>query len=111
MRISTLLALSFVLGSVSGVLGQSGEDAKPLPVPKTVRVRSAAPRCEVWARLSSREKTLTYHLIEAANAGRAHLFQRTHRHSLTIKNLLEKALSQEHIEQGPSIGSHATVRP
>ena len=69
MRISMLLALSFVLGGVSSVLGQGG-DVKPLPLPKTIRVQSAAPRGEVWAKLSPKEKMLAYHLIQAANAGR-----------------------------------------
>ena len=101
MRISMLLALSFVLGCVSNVLGQGG-DVKPLPLPKTIRVQSAAPRGEVWAKLSSKEKSLAYHLIQAANAGRELLFQRTHRHSLTIKNLLEEALSQEQIQRTKS---------
>ena len=96
-----LLALSFVLGGVSNVLGQGG-DVKPLPLPKTIRVQSAAPRGEVWAKLSPKEKTLAYHLIQAANAGRELLFQRTHRHSLTIKSLLEEALSQEQIQKTKS---------
>ena len=98
MRISMLLALSFVLGGVSNVVGQGG-DVKPLPLPKTIRVQGAAPRGEVWAKLSPKEKTLAYHLIQAANAGRELLFQRTHRHSLTIKSLLEEALSQEQIQK------------
>ena len=101
MRISMLLALSFVLGGVSHVLGQGG-DVKPLPLPKTIRVQSAAPRGEVWAKLSPKEKMLAYHLIQAANAGRELLFQRTHRHSVTIKSLLEEALSQEQIQKTKS---------
>src|SRR5271167_2050791 len=107
MRISMLLALSFVLAGVSHVLGQGG-DARPLPLPKTIRVQSAAPRGEVWARLSPKEKMLAYHLIHAANAGRELLFQRTHRHSLTIKSLLEEALSQERIQKTKSqLGENA----
>ncbi len=98
MRIAIFLALSFVLGCVSIVHGQAG-DLKPLPLPKTIRVQSAAPRGEVWAKLSPREKLLAYHLIQAANAGRELLFERTHRHSLTIKGLLEEALSQEQIQK------------
>src|SRR5271156_4947860 len=98
MRISPPLALSFVLACVSSVRGQ-GEEVKPLPLPKTIRVQSAAPRGEVWAKLSPKEKMLAYHLIEAANAGRELLFQRTHRHSLAIKSLLEDTLSQDQIEK------------
>ena len=98
MRVSMPLALSFLLACVSNVLGQGG-DVKPLPLPKTIRVQSAAPRGEVWAKLSPKEKMLAYHMIQAANAGRELLFQRTHRHSLTIKNVLEEALSQGQIQQ------------
>ena len=98
MRIAIPLGLSLVFGLVSTSLGQGG-DVKPLPLPKSIRVQSAAPRGEVWARLSPREKTLAYHLIQAANAGRELLFQRTNRHSLTIKSLLEEALSQERIQK------------
>src|SRR5271168_4453401 len=101
MRISTLLALSLVFGVNSNVRGQES-DVKPLPLPKTIRVQSAAPRGEVWAKLSPKEKMLAYHLIQAANAGRELLFQRTHRHSLTIKNLLEETLSQEQIQKTKS---------
>jgi len=101
MRISMLPALSIFLGCVSNVLGQGG-DVKPLPLPKTIRVQSAAPRGEVWAKLSPKEKMLAYHLIQAANVGRELLFQRTHRHSLTVKNLLEEALSQEQIQKTES---------
>jgi dipeptidyl-peptidase-3 len=98
MRISTFLALSLVFGVVSSVRGQERE-VRPLPLPKTIRVQSAAPRGEVWAKLSSKEKMLAYHLIQAANAGRELVFQRTHRHSLIIKSLLEDALSREQIEK------------
>jgi dipeptidyl-peptidase III len=101
MRISMPLALAFVLGCVFNVLGQEG-DVKPLPLPKTIRVQSATPRGEVWAKLSPKERMLAYHLIQAANAGRELLFQRTHRHSLTIKNLLEDTLSQGQIQKTKS---------
>ena len=98
MRISMILAISFILNCASNVRGQGG-DVKPLPLPKTIRVQSAAPRGEVWAKLSPKEKMLAFHLIQAANAGRDLLFQRTHRHSLTIKRLLEEVLSQEQIQK------------
>ncbi len=101
MRMSMLLALSLVLGWVSNVLGQEG-DPEPLPLPKAIRVQSAAPRGEVWAKLSPKEKMLAYHLIQAANAGRELLFQRTHRHSLTIKSLLEESLTLERIQKTKS---------
>jgi dipeptidyl-peptidase III len=98
MRISMLLALSFALVGISTAFGQSA-DVKALPLPKTIRVQGAAPRGEVWSRLSPKEKMLAYHVIQAANAGRELLFQRTHRHSLTIKGLLEEAVSQEQIQK------------
>jgi dipeptidyl-peptidase III len=98
MRISMLLALALILGGVSAAFGQRG-DSMALPLPKTIRVQSAAPRGEVWARLAPREKLLAYHLIQAANAGRELLFQRTHRHSLAIKSLLEDALAQDQLEK------------
>jgi dipeptidyl-peptidase III len=98
MRSSLLLAFAFFFGHLSDVLGQEA-NVKPLPLPATVRVQSAAPRGEVWAKLSPKEKKLAYHLIQAANAGRELLFQHTHRHSLTVKSLLEEALSQEQIQK------------
>src|ERR1700678_1520565 len=101
MRISMFGALSLVLGGVSAVFGQKG-DSKALPLPKTIRVQTAAPRGEVWAKLTPGEKMLAYHLIQAANAGRELLFQRTHRHSLTVKNVLEEALSQGQIRKTKS---------
>jgi dipeptidyl-peptidase-3 len=101
MRISTLLALALVFACVSNVVGQGG-DIKPLPLPKDIRVQSARPRGEVWAKLSPKEKMLAYHLIQAADTGRELLFQRTHRHALTIKGLLEEALSKERIQKTKS---------
>jgi hypothetical protein len=67
MRISIFVAISLALGAGSNVLGQ-GKTAKPLSLPKTIRVQSASPRGKVWAKLSAQEKTLAYHLIQAANA-------------------------------------------
>ena len=101
MPISRLLAFAVILGCVCNVQGQEG-DVKPLPLPKNMRVQSSAPRGEVWAKLTPKEKMLAYHLIEAANSGRELLFQRTHRHSVTIKRLLEEALGAEQIEKTKS---------
>ena len=98
MRIAILLAISVVLGGVSQAISQE-RVVKPLPLPKSIRVQTSAPRATVWAKLSPKEKMLAYHLIQAANAGRDLLFQRTHRHSLAIKTLLEEALSQPNIEK------------
>lgn len=44
------------------------EPITPLPLPKSIRVESARPRGQVWAKLSAKEKQLAYHLIQAANA-------------------------------------------
>ena len=101
MRITMLVAFSLVLGCICNVRGQDGV-VKPLPLPKNMRVQSSAPRGEVWAKLTPTEKMLAYHLIEAAKAGRELLFQRTHRHSVTIKRLLEEALGAEQIEKTKS---------
>src|SRR6516164_9853850 len=73
------------------------EPITPLPLPKSIRVQSAGPRGQVWDKLSPKEKQLAYHLIQAANAGRELLFQRTHRYSLIIKSMLEDAFSKEHL--------------
>jgi dipeptidyl-peptidase-3 len=68
-----------------------------MPLPKSVRVQSSLPRGKVWDRLSPREKSLAYHLVQAANAGRDLLFYQSHRHALAIKHLLEEALSSDHL--------------
>src|SRR5207302_1413063 len=52
-----------------------------------------------WERLSQKERMLAYHLVQAANAGRDLLFYQTHRHSLTVKHVLEAAFSAEHSAQ------------
>jgi dipeptidyl-peptidase III len=98
MRNSALLLISFILVTFSSALGQE-IPITPLTLPKSIRVQSAAPRGQVWAKLSPKEKMLAYHLIQAASAGRELLFHRTHRHSLAIKGLLEETLSKEHIQE------------
>jgi len=70
----------------------------PLPLPKRLRIESAAPRVEVWKRLSSREKKLAYHLARAARVGRDLLFHQSHRLSLPIKRALMAALSRRNAE-------------
>ena len=71
----------------------AGDEPTPLPLPKTIRVQSAAPRERVWQTLSPRDRELVIHLTRAADAGRTLLFLRSHRHSLLVKELLEEALS------------------
>jgi dipeptidyl-peptidase-3 len=83
----------FLITWVSWV--RAGEEIRPLPLPKTIRVQSAGPRAKVWEGLSAQEKALAFHLIEAANAGRDLLFHQTHRHALAIKRLIEESLSAE----------------
>jgi dipeptidyl-peptidase-3 len=75
------------------------EQATPLPLPKTIRVVSACPRAKVWDGLSQKEKSLVFHLIRAANAGRDLLFYQTHRHALAVKHLFERSLSAEHLKE------------
>jgi dipeptidyl-peptidase III len=98
-------ALFLAIGYFSAFLPAFGQETavKPLTLPESIRVQSAGPRGEVWGRLSPKEKTLAYHLVQAANAGRELLFQRTHRHSLAIKDLLEEALSAEHFQETKSL--------
>ena len=107
MRNSVLLTTSFLVAGFSSALGQEGP-IKPLTLPTNIRVQSAAPRGQVWTKLSPREKALAYHLIQAASAGRVLLFHRTHRHSLAIKGLLEESLSKERIQETKrSLGEQA----
>lgn len=72
-------------------------DAKPIPVPTNIRVSSSKPRATVWDSLTEKEKTLAYHLVEAARAGRTILFHQNHRHGLKIKALIEEAFRRENI--------------
>jgi dipeptidyl-peptidase III len=95
MRFSLLTILGFFL--VCSRAFCQDEPITPLPLPKSIRVQSAGPRGQVWDKLSPKEKQLAYHLIQAADAGRDLLFQRTHRHSLAIKSMLEDAFSKEHL--------------
>jgi dipeptidyl-peptidase-3 len=96
MRLTVLLLAGILVAPPRG-FGQE-EPITPLPLPRSIRVESAGPRGQVWAKLSPKEKQLAYHLIQAANAGRTLLFQRTHRHSLAIQRLLEDAFSREHLQ-------------
>jgi len=93
----TILLLAGILVSASRGFSQE-EPITPLPLPSSIRVQSAGPRSQVWDKLSPKEKQLAYHLIQAADAGRTLLFQRTHRHSLAIQRLLEDAFSKEHFQ-------------
>src|SRR5947209_8393538 len=84
----------------SGIVwAREDEKAAPVPLPKTVRVQSGLPRGKVWERLSPKEKTLVYHLTQAADAGRDLLFYQTHRHSLSIRRFLENALSAGNLRE------------
>ncbi len=96
MRLTILLLAGILVASSRGFSQE--KPIAPLPLPRSIRVESAGPRGQVWAKLSPEEKRLAYHLVQAANAGRTLLFQRTHRHSLAIRRLLEDAFSKEHIQ-------------
>lgn len=84
-----------------GLVPAAAQEAKiaPLPLPKTVRVQSSAPRGIVWDKLSEKQKKLVYHLTRAADAGRDLLYFQTHRHSLAIKQWIVETLSQQHIAE------------
>lgn len=87
--------LALVLLLICPVAANAQEAATPLPLPKTVRVQSAAPRQKVWESLSPTDKKLVIHLTNAANAGRSLLLLRSHRHAVEIKHLLHESLSAE----------------
>lgn len=92
------LRFFFVFLLICPVAAAAQEAVTPLPLPKTIRVQSAAPRQKVWESLSPTEQKLVIHLTNAANEGRTLLFLRSHRHALAIKQMLEGALSPEHIK-------------
>ncbi len=94
MKLLILVVLSL---SFTGLVHAAGKK-EPLPVPLNIRVASSEPRAAVWDKLSHQEKKLAYHLIEASRAGREILFFHNHRDALTIKQVLETALSKRHIE-------------
>jgi dipeptidyl-peptidase-3 len=96
MRLTMFLLAGILVASSRGFSQE--ESITPLPLPRSIRVESAGPRGLVWAKLSPNEKELAYHLIQAGNAGRTLLFQRTHRHSLAVQRLLEDAFSREHFQ-------------
>jgi dipeptidyl-peptidase-3 len=100
-----MLSAAIVL-LVASVLCLGAEPEKKItgiPVPKNVRVQSSAPRGKVWERLTPKQKTLAYHLVQAADAGRDLLFYQTHRHSLALKQMLENALAADHIKETKSL--------
>ena len=101
---SSVLCSIALLAGCAFVVGTRGDSKiAPMPLPKSVRVQSSAPRAVVWERLSPKEKMLAYHLAQAANAGRDLLFYQTHRHSLAVKHLLETAFSQDHAAETKSL--------
>ena len=86
-----------VLLFICPIAAAADDDVAPLPLPKTIRVQSGAPRGKVWESLSPKDKQLVIHLTNAANAGRELLFYRNHRHAIAVKHLLEEAFSAEHL--------------
>jgi dipeptidyl-peptidase-3 len=98
MRYCISLVIVVVHGWASVLAAEGDVKIAPLPLPKAVRVQSAGPRGKVWDKLSPREKMLVFHLTQAADAGRDLLFDRTHRHSLKVKHLLEESLSASQIK-------------
>lgn len=89
---------SFVLCVIVSAMAQSAHlkgSIAPIPLPKDVRIESAAPRGKVWEKLTEKQKHLAFHLMSAARVGRNLLFYQIHRHGLTVKAMLENSLSEK----------------
>ncbi len=69
----------------------------PAQLPDSVRVESSLPRAEVWKRLTSQERNLAFHLMNAARAGRSLMYHESHRHALVIRDALTSSLTRAHI--------------
>lgn len=102
MPVKTTVFLCF-LSLLVLLAAPAAESAEPIPVPSNIRVTSSKPRERVWASLTSKEKKLAYHLIEAARAGRLVLFNQNHRHALKIKQLIETALDEENLSDAKAL--------
>lgn len=72
--------------------------ANPMPLPKNIRVESAASRERVWQKLSENQKNLAYHLMEASREGRGLLMYQLHRHGLLLKSFFEDTLDKKNLE-------------
>jgi len=85
--------IAFILGFLILDISFAAEAPKAIPVPKEVRVEASAPRAQIWERLSPKQKQMAYHLIQASNAGRLLLFNQSHRHSLEMRVIFQKAFA------------------
>lgn len=72
-------------------------DAQPISLPPTLRIEPAAPRGDLWAKLTEKQKNFAYHLLAAATAGRTLLYHQTHRHALTIRKVITESLRKKNI--------------
>ena len=85
------LVIAFIITLMANSVQATETKATPIPLPKKIRVESAALRGKVWERLSEKQKTLAHHLVQAGREGRNLLFLQVHRHGLIIKEMLEKS--------------------
>ncbi len=91
-RLLFLLPLLFLIMSTTSYSG-----SEPMPLPKWLRVQGAGPREKVWQLLSSKEKELAFHLMEAARAGKSFSYYQSHRHALALRDALISATSAKNL--------------
>ncbi|MGE4233186.1 MAG: hypothetical protein AB7F43_07645 [Bacteriovoracia bacterium] len=96
---TTVLFMIFFTGVLSMASNQTLRPIPVFPVLKNIVVRSSGPKKEVWNRLSTNDKKLAYHLLEASRIGRDLLFNQSHRHGIAIKEILVDAFSPKHIQE------------
>lgn len=98
MKVSvTIIGLFIAL--LTTFIAHAAGDAKPNPVPASVRVISSEPRKVVWAGLTKNEQKLATHLLNASLAARDIIYNQNHRHALLIKCMLESALSARNLQK------------
>lgn len=93
-KVALCVIVSVTMAHTNSLFGS----ASPMPLPKEIRIESAASRKKLWEKLPERQKKLAFHLLEAGRMGRRLLVHQLHRHGLTVKSLIEESFSKTHIE-------------